>query len=145
MHRIDHTVVIAAPLSAVWQALLDPAAMAAWMGDADMHVRVETDWRVGAAIVISGVHHGPFRNTGTVLDVRPGQALRYSHLSSVSNLPDHPDHYSVIGFDLAALDNRTTVRLTVERFATDVIFKHLDLYWRGTLAALKAYVEQDPR
>jgi hypothetical protein len=33
------------------------------------------------------------------------------------------------------------LRLVVERFATETIFLHLDLYWRGTLHVLKAFVE----
>jgi uncharacterized protein YndB with AHSA1/START domain len=142
MHQIEKTVVIAAPLAAVWDALTDPAAMCAWMGEPEMAIDVATDWRPGSAIVVSGVHHGPFRNQGIVLDFIPGTLLRYTHLSSVSALADVPEHYCVIAFELAAVAEGTAVRLTVERFATDVIFRHLDLYWRGTMELFKAFVER---
>jgi uncharacterized protein YndB with AHSA1/START domain len=142
MHVIEKTVVIAAPPAAVWAALTVPAAMRAWMGEPEMAIDVATDWRPGSPIVISGVHHGPFRNQGIVLDVVPGALLRYTHLSSVSALADVPGHYSVIAFALAAEEGGTSVRLTVERFATDTIYRHLDLYWRGTLDVFKAYVER---
>jgi uncharacterized protein YndB with AHSA1/START domain len=142
MHTIEKTVVIAAPPAAVWHALTDLAAMRAWMGEPEMAIEVDTDWRPGSPIVIRGVHHGPFRNQGIVLDAVPGALLRYTHLSSVSGLADVPDHYSVIAFALDAVEGGTTVRLTVERFATDTIYRHLDLYWRGTLEVFKAFVER---
>jgi uncharacterized protein YndB with AHSA1/START domain len=145
MHVIEKTVVIAAPPAAVWNALTDPAAMSAWMGEPEMAIEVDTDWRPGSAIVIRGVHHGPFRNEGTVLDFVPGALLRYTHLSSVSGLADVPAHHSVIAFELAAVDGGTAVRLAVEGFATETIFRHLDLYWRGTLDVFKTYAESRAR
>jgi uncharacterized protein YndB with AHSA1/START domain len=144
MHRIEITVVIAAPPMAVWRALTDPAAMRVWMGEPEMAIEVDTDWRPGSPIVISGEHHGPFRNRGIVLDAVPGALLRYTHLSSVSGLADVPEHYSAIAFALDAADGGTAVRLTVERFPTDTIYRHLNLYWRGTLDVFKAFVEQRP-
>jgi uncharacterized protein YndB with AHSA1/START domain len=142
MHLIEKTVVIAAPPATVWAALTDPAAMRAWMGEPEMAIDVATDWRPGSPIVIRGVHHGPFRNQGIVLDAVPDALLRYTHLSSVSALADVPEHYSVIAFALDAVEGGTSVRLTVERFATDTIYRHLDLYWRGTMEVFKAFVER---
>jgi hypothetical protein len=77
-----------------------------------------------------------------VLDAVPMALLRYTHLSSVSGLADVQEHYSVIAFALDAVDDGTAVRVTVERFATETIYRHLDLYWRGTLEVFKAFVEQ---
>lgn len=142
MHVIEKTVVVAAPPPAVWHALTDPAAMRVWMGEPEMAIDVATDWRPGSPIVLSGVHHGPFRNHGIVLDAVPGALLRYTHLSSVSGLADVPEHYSVIAFVLDAADGGTAVRLTVERFSTDTIYRHLSLYWRGTMDVFKAYAER---
>ncbi|SDD68968.1 Uncharacterized conserved protein YndB, AHSA1/START domain [Massilia sp. PDC64] len=144
MHLIEKNVVIAASPAAVWQALTDPAAMRAWMGEPEMAIDVATDWRPGSPIVVSGVHHGPFRNQGVVLDVVPCALLRYTHLSSVSGLADVPEHYSVIAFVLDPVEGGTAVRLTVERFPTETIYRHLNLYWRGTLDVFKAFVERQP-
>lgn len=106
-----------------------------------MGIEVDTDWRPGSPVVIGGVHHGPFRNRGVVLDAVPGAPLRYTHLSSASGPADVPDRYSVIAFELTPVDGGTAVRVTVERFATDISFRHLDLYWRCTMDILKAFVE----
>lgn len=142
MHTIEKTVVVAAPPSSVWAALTDPAAMSAWMGEPDMRIAVQTDWRPGAPIVVTGVHHGPFRNDGFVLDCVPERLLRYSHRSSVSQLPDTPDSDSEIAFALAPVDGGTAVHLAVRGFPTETIYRHLDLYWRGTLDVFKAFVER---
>jgi uncharacterized protein YndB with AHSA1/START domain len=144
MHAIEKTVVIAASPATVWEALTDPAAMRAWMGEPEMAIDVDTDWRPGSPIVIRGEHHGRFRNHGIVLDAVPGALLRYTHLSSVSGLADVPAHYSTIAFALDAVDGGTAVRLTVERFPTETIYRHLNLYWRGTLDVFKAFVERRP-
>jgi uncharacterized protein YndB with AHSA1/START domain len=142
MHRIEKTVVVAAPPSSVWAALTDPVAMSAWMGEPDMQIDVHTDWRPGTPIVVTGFHHGPFRNDGIVLDCVPERLLRYSHRSSVSHLPDTPDSDSEIAFALAPAAGGTAVHLAVHGFPTETIFRHLDLYWRGTLDVFKAFVER---
>ena len=77
-------------------------------------------------------------------DAVPGALLRYTHLSSVSALADVPEHYSVIAFALDAVEGGTSVRLMAERFATETIYRHLDLYWRGTMEVFKAFVERRP-
>lgn len=141
MHRIEQTIFIAAPRPVVWQALTDPGAMRAWMGEPEMRIAMQADWRPGGTIVVSGLHHGAFRNTGTVLACVPATTLAYTHLSSVSGLPDLPEHHSVIAFDLMDADGGTTLRLVVEQFPTEIIFRHLNLYWRGTLDVFKTFVE----
>jgi uncharacterized protein YndB with AHSA1/START domain len=142
MQRIEKNVVIDAPPSAVWDALTNPDSIRQWMGEPEMNVEVITDWKVGQPILIMGFHHVPFQNKGTILRFDPERALQYTHLSSVSDLPDEPQSHSIIGFELASAGPRTSVTLTVESFPTEVIFKHLDFYWRATMEVLKSFVEQ---
>jgi len=141
MQPIEASIVIAAPPAAVWAALTDPDAMRRWMGEPEMRIDVRTDWRPGSAIVIAGEHHGPFENRGVVLDVVPGRRLRYSHRSSVSQLPDEPGSDSVIGFELMPVEGGTALKVTVDGFPTEGIHRHLALYWRGTLGVFKGFVE----
>lgn len=82
-----------------------------------------------------------FENRGKILRFDPEQALQYTHLSALSELPDEPQSYTTIGFDLASLDDRTSVHLAIENFPAETIFKHLDFYWRVTLEVLKRFVE----
>jgi uncharacterized protein YndB with AHSA1/START domain len=135
------TVAIAAPVDAVWAALTRTECMGEWMGEPAMAIEVETDWRVGHPIVVRGSHSAPFVNTGVVLAFEPAQALSYSHLSSLSDLPPHVSSYTTLSFRLGATEDGTRLDFAAMHFPTASIFKHLRFYWSGTLPALKQYVE----
>jgi len=141
--RIEHVVEIVAPPRDVWRALTTPAVMVQWMAEPEMRLEIDADWTVGSRIETRGVHHVAFRNRGTVLRVEPEHALAYTHLSSLSRLPDTPENHAEIEFVLTPAGESTTVALTLRRFATESIARHLDFYWRGTLGVLKQFVERD--
>jgi len=136
------TATVNADRANVWAALTEPQAMAAWLGEAEMQIEVQTDWQIGGPILIRGFHHVPFENKGIVLCYEPGVKLSYSHLSSISRLPDLPASYSVLEFNLAPESDQTVLTLTLSNFPTETIRKHLEFYWRATLLKIKQYVEE---
>jgi uncharacterized protein YndB with AHSA1/START domain len=138
---IVRTVEIDAAPRVVWDALTNAGLMARWMAEPEVGVEVITDWVVGAPIVVRGFHIVRFENTGTVLAFDPPRLLRYSHLSSLSRLPDHAESYAIVEFRVDPLDDRTALTVTLSNFATESIFKHLDFYWRGTMGVIKQFVE----
>ena len=77
-----------------------------------------------------------------VLAFEPPTVLRYSHLSSLSRLPDAPESYSVFEFRLAQRGGGTSLTVLLSGFPTESIRKHLEFYWRGTLGVLKRFVER---
>ena len=121
--------------------MTNPEEMKQWMAEPEMVVEVETDWAVGSPITVRGFHHVRFANTGTVLRFEPTEVLRYSHLSSLSRLPDKPENQSIFEFRLVPVDHSTSLTVTLSGFPTESIFKHLDFYWRGTIGILKKFVE----
>ena len=143
--RIEHVVEIAAPPRDVWRALTTPAVMAQWMAEPEMRLEIDADWTMGSRIETRGVHHVAFRNSGTVLRFEPERVLAYTHLSSLSRLPDTPENHAEIQFALTPAGDGTSVTLTLSRCPTKSIARHLDFYWRGTLGVLKQFVEQDSR
>jgi uncharacterized protein YndB with AHSA1/START domain len=145
MRKIEQSIVIDAPLAALWEALTRPALMKQWMGEPEMAIEVSTDWTVGSPIVIRGFHHASFENRGTVLRFEPMEVVRYSFLSSLSRLPDTPESYSVLEFRLQPLEDGTSLTVSVTGFPTESIFKHLDFYWRGTTHVLKRFLEETMR
>ena len=72
----------------VWTVLTNPELMTKWMGESEMKAEVHTDWKINSPIFIRGFHHVKFENKGIVLQYDKGKMLSYSHLSSVSRLPD---------------------------------------------------------
>ena len=138
----ERTVMIEAAPAEVWPCLTEPALMAQWMGEPEMELEVETVWTVGTAIRISGIHHVRFENRGVVLEYEVNKRLSYTHLSSVSRLSDDPKHYVQLLFELIPVDRGTELKLTITNFPTEVIFHHLNFYWRVTMEKIRLFVAQ---
>ncbi len=141
---IFKTVAIQAAVSDVWHSLITPELMKLWMADTDMSIEVKTTWRLDDPILVHGhIHQIPFENRGAVLRFSPPHVLEYSHLSSLSDLPDIQVNHTVITFELIDDNDTTTLTLTVRNFPTESIYKHLVLYWTTTLDVLKSFVERN--
>lgn len=109
----------------------------------DIELHIITDWKVGNPMTIRGtLNRKDFENRGTVLQFEPETSLRYSHLSSISRLPDRPESYSIVEFRLQPMDNQTTLALTLSNFPTVSIYKHLTFYWNVALEVLKKVIEE---
>ena len=138
---MNKTVQINATTSQFWQMLTTPELMKKWMMS-DIDIEIITDWKVGSPIEIRGTMNGKdFENKGTVLQFEPERALQYSHLSSLSRLPDRPENYAVVAFRLNPPGDQTTLTLTLSNFATESIYKHVAFYWNVTLEVLKQMIE----
>ncbi|MBL8078067.1 MAG: SRPBCC domain-containing protein [Anaerolineales bacterium] len=139
---MNKTVTINASTAQVWHVLTTPDLMKKWMLT-DVEIEIITDWKVGSPMSIRGNMNGKdFENTGQVLQFEPERILQYSHLSSLSRLPDVPESYSIIEFKLTPVENQTALALTVRNFPTESIYKHLTFYWNVTLEVLKRLVEK---
>lgn len=136
---------IHAPPATVWQALTQPALIQQWLAQPEVGVSIHTDWTVGSPILITGFHHLPFQNRGLVLQVEPVKRLRYSQLSSLSELPDIPENYTIFDFQLSKIPEETLLTLTISQFATESIYKHVEFYWRITLVVLGRFIESQGR
>ena len=138
----NKVVIIHAPTSQVWQALTAPELMKKWMMP-DLELNISTDWKLGSPMIIRGTMNGKaFENNGKVLQFEPEKILQYSHLSSISRLPDRPESYTLIEFRLQPTENQTTVTLTLSNFPTESIYQHLVFYWNVTLEVLKKMIEE---
>jgi uncharacterized protein YndB with AHSA1/START domain len=140
--QIVETITIKARPSRVWDTLTNTDLMKQWMGDAEMQIEVNTEWKVGSPIVIKGFHHMTFENKGTVLRYDPNKMLKYDYLSSISRLADQPEHYTSIEFTLTPEEDQTKLILTLSNFPTESIFKHVGFYWRTTIHIMKNLAER---
>lgn len=134
-------VVVDAAAEDVWLALTDVAEVERWVGEPSMQVRVTTTWEVGTPIVFTGFHHAQFRNTGVVQVFDRPRRLQYTHLSSISRLPDVSESYTTCEFTLTPHEQKTKLTARFSGFPTLSIYKHLSFYWRGTLPLLQRHIE----
>lgn len=101
---------IEAPVSKVWNALVDPASIKKYMFGAD----TSTDWKEGSPIVWKGSWEGKdFEDKGTIVKVEPEHTLTYTHYSSMTGKPDTPENYETVTHTLSAEGGAT--KLTIEQ------------------------------
>ncbi len=138
---MEKTVIIDTAPAKVWEALTDPALLMQWMSETP--IDIITDWQVGHPMIIKGDWYKTgFENRGTVLQFEPEKALQYTHLSSLSRLPDKAENYTIIGFELICLEGQVEVKLEASNFPTEAIYRHFAFYWNVALVLLKKFVEQ---
>ena len=140
--KFSTSVTIDSDPSKVWVTLTDIELMSKWLGGAEMNIEVQTDWVINSPISIRGFHHVNFENKGTVLQYERDKKLSYTHLSSVSRLPDIREIYTILEFCLAAVNSQTQLTLNIENFPTEIIRKHLEFYWRTTVLKIKDHAER---
>lgn len=125
----------------VWDHLTQPLLMNSWMSEE--RLEIITDWNVGTAITIGLELHGiKVQSSGTVLACEPQHLLRYTHLSSLSELPDIQENYAVLQFLLEAAPEGTRLEVSISNFATEAIYRHMLFYWNTALELLKKKIEE---
>ena len=139
--QIEKSVSIQAAPSRVWEYLTNPDLMKQWMGDSEMNIEIISDWRVSSPITIKGFHHEQFENKGTILQLEPETIFQYNFLSSLSNLADEPNNYTIITFTLTPKEGQTQLTVEATTFPTEAIYKHLEFYWNGTIEIIKLKIE----
>jgi uncharacterized protein YndB with AHSA1/START domain len=139
---MNKTVIINAIPSTVWEFLTNPQLMKKWMFDTE--IDIITDWKVGNSITIrvDDWYKTHLENNGTILAFEPNKRLSYSHLSSLSKLPNNIENYSIIDFNLTTKKDQTALTITLSNFPTETIYKHLAFYWNVTMELLKNVIEQ---
>jgi uncharacterized protein YndB with AHSA1/START domain len=133
-------ITIAAPPPDVWHALTDPDLIKRYFFGS----RVDTDWQPGSPITWSGEYNGTaYQDKGTVLDVEENRRLRVTHFSPMTGLPDEPENYHTLSFDLAELGTDTRVTLTQDNNGSPEEAEKSAANWKSMLDGLKETVEDD--
>lgn len=130
---------IAADPATVWGCLTDSELV----GKAFFDTRIESDWREGSPITISGEWEGrPFRDKGEVVSVVPYEQLVYTHWSPLSGTADTPENYHTVTLRLAPADGATRLSLSQDNVADENELKHSEDLWSAMLGNLKELIEQ---
>lgn len=134
-------VVIDAPPSRVWRALVSPSDIKRYM----FGTQVESDWRVGAPITWEGKWQGKaYKDKGKITALQRERRLQYTHFSPLSGRPDSPENYHTVSIELTPSNGSTRVTLAQDNNPTEEARRHSEKNWDMMLAALKAFVEGGP-
>lgn len=132
------TVTINAPKSKVWEALTTPRLLKIIFFGAD----VITDWKVGSPIIYKGEWEGkPYEDKGTVLKFEREKLLVTTHWSPLSGVPDIPENYHKVSYELSDQDGKTRVTIIQDNNATEDEKMHSEQNWKMMLEGVKKMVE----
>ena len=132
------TITINAPSSKVWDALTKPDLIKQYL----FGTKVTTDWRVGSPITYKGTWEGKaYEDKGKILQIDPGKILVSTYWSSMSSLPDVPENYNTVRYELSAEGAGTRLTITQDNNATLDDAKHSEQNWNIVLEGIKKLVE----
>jgi uncharacterized protein YndB with AHSA1/START domain len=135
---LNTIIVINAPAQKVWQALTDPAIIKQYF----FGTNVQSDWKKGSLITWTGEWQGKtYQDKGTILDITPGQYVKYSYWSSMSGTEDKPENYQNVTYDLQEKDGVTTFELTQDKIKGVESKQHSEQNWQAVFGKMKEMVE----
>jgi uncharacterized protein YndB with AHSA1/START domain len=136
--RTEESVTIGAPIRRVWEALTTPDLIKQWFFGVD----TETDWKEGSPIVHRGEYQGrPYEDKGKILEIEPPRLLVHSHWSPVSGLPDAPENYERVSWELSERDDGTELTIRESNLASEEAGATSEQSWRLVLENLKKLLE----
>jgi len=132
------TTVINAPASKVWEALTQPEQIKQYL----FGTQVTTDWHVGSPITYKGEWKGkPYEDKGKVLEIEPRKRLVSTFWSALAGLPDTPENYKTVRYELAPEGDRTKLTITQDNNATQEEATEAEKNWRMVLDGIKKLLE----
>ena len=135
---IEKSIEINAPISKVWDALINPAIIKQYL----FGTEAVSDWKEGSSLEFKGVWEGKeYLDKGIILKLEPNKNFRYSYLSSFSGLEDIDENYAVVDFQLSPVDGKTRLTLTQDNIETEEARKHSDENWGYVLNTMKNILE----
>jgi uncharacterized protein YndB with AHSA1/START domain len=138
--RIEHSITIGAPVARVWEALTTPELIRQWF----LGVDTETDWKKGSPIVHRGEYQGnAYEDRGTILKIDPPSLQIHSHWSPVSGLPDAPENYQQVTWELSERPDETELTIKESNLPSQEAMAISEKTWRLVLEQLKSLLE-DP-
>ena len=132
------TTTINAPVSRVWDALTKPQLIKQYL----FGTEVTTDWRVGSPIKYKGEWQGKsYEDKGKILQVEPGKLLVSTFWSSLGGLPDTPENYNTVRYELSPEGDGTRLTVTQDNNPSQEAASHSEQNWRTVLDGIKKLLE----
>jgi uncharacterized protein YndB with AHSA1/START domain len=139
IEEIRSSTTIAAPVERVWRAITTPSEMKQWFFGVD----TDAEWRPGGKLVHRGEYQGkPYIDKGAILEFEPPRRLVHTHWSDVSGLPDSPEHYQEVAWDLTDRGGSTELTITERNLPSADAARTSEEGWKGALGSLKEMLER---
>jgi len=97
---------------------------------------------VGSPITYRGTWQGkPYEDKGQVLQNETGKLLVSTFWSSLSGVPDLPDNYKTVRYELSAEGEGTRLTITQDNNDSQEEADHSEQNWRVVLDGIKSLLE----
>jgi uncharacterized protein YndB with AHSA1/START domain len=132
------TTIINASASKVWDALTKPDLIKQYL----FGTEVTTDWKAGSPITYRGMWEGKtYEDKGKILQIEPGKLLVSTYWSSFLGVPDLPENYQTVRYELSAEGGGTRLTIIQDNNATQADAEHSEQNWKTVLDGLKKLLE----
>lgn len=136
--KFNTSIVIDASRSEVWDVMVNPQKIKKYL----FGTNAISDWTKGSELIFTGEYEGTrYLDKGIILKIDEEKTLRYTYLSSFSNLEDVSDNYSVITFRLADKNGQTDLSLRQLGFVNEESMNHSMQNWKMVLDSMKQLAE----
>ncbi len=123
----------------VWEALTKPEIVKEYL----FGTNLVTDWVVGGPISYQGEWEGkPYEDKGTVLEFTPPSKIVSTYWSSMGGLPDAPENYNTLTYELESVDGGTKLTLLQDNNSTEEKRDHSQRNWTLVLNKMKEILEK---
>ena len=125
--------------SKIWDALTKPRIIKQYM----FGTEVITDWQVGSPITYKGIWDGKaYEDKGKVLQIEIKKLLVSTFWSSLAGLPDIPENYKTVRYELVPEDNGTRLTITQDNNDSQEEATHSEQNWKMVLDGMKKLLEE---
>jgi uncharacterized protein YndB with AHSA1/START domain len=132
------TSTINAPASKVWDALTKPDLIKQYL----FGTEVNTDWQVGSPITYKGEWEGKtYEDKGKILQIEPEKLLVSTFWSSLAGLPDVPENYKTVHYELSPENGGTRLTIIQDNNASQEEADHSAQNWNTVLDGMKKLLE----
>lgn len=108
--NIVNQIEIKAPASTVWDALTNPEMTKQYMFGCE----TISDWEIGSSLLWQGEYEGKKMVfvKGHIVDLVPNQLLSYTVIDPNGSIPDLPENYLTVSYELVQKDGYTLFTVT---------------------------------
>jgi uncharacterized protein YndB with AHSA1/START domain len=102
----------------------------------------KTDWKKGSPIVFYGDwDHQSFEDKGFILDIESEKFIHFSYFNPSRGIPDLPENYTVMRFELAPDSNGTLFTVYQYGFKSEAEFHTVITKWDAVLYDVRKLAE----
>lgn len=127
------------PKAEVWKGLTDPAMIKQYFFGTDLI----TDWKPGNPVIWKGEWEGKmYEDKGEVLEITPGEFVKYSYWSSMSGTEDLPENYQTVSYSLKEDGGKTMLTIIQKGSKDEAAKEHSEQNWQMIMTELKKIIEK---